>query len=107
MTRSCGGTGVVVEPPGEVARGVVSQARGEVAIGARDAGRGFDQPFAVRVLADREEQLPHGAFESREVHPSPRHGEVARRGAAFAAGDSGDHRSLRRCKAKSFKSFKR
>jgi hypothetical protein len=47
--------------------GVDAQAGEELGVGAGDAGRGLAQAVAVRVLADRDQDLPDGVLDALEV----------------------------------------
>ena len=48
-------------------RGIVVQAGEQLGIHASDAGRRFAQAFAIRVFADRGQDLAHGPLDPRGV----------------------------------------
>ena len=58
---------VDVERLDEHVLGVLSQAREDLRVGACHAGGRLDEPLAVGVLPDREQDLADGRFEARKV----------------------------------------
>src|SRR5512147_1311017 len=62
------GAGLVREDATEVIRRVVAHASEHIAVCARDTRRGFDQTIPVGVLADRDQDLPHGPLDSLQVN---------------------------------------
>ena len=74
--------------------GVLAQAGEGLGIGAGDARRRVEQALAIRVLADRDEDLAHRAGDPVMVHPE--HGGIRRRGETArlrgSAQDRADHR---------------